>query len=217
MSTNAPDSPGALHDALADDHAPRPAAAYDANVLRMQLAILRREAAARAKAEREITAEHEATTQAATSSADAALGATRKKYSVEIEATRREHAALVQKADAFAATELKKLDDARQARGKSLQVACAKKLVDLKEEADFAAMAANETAKSKSKLPLVAFAKGEGELGRSVAQLDEALAAAIEATAMAMREAEVTMREILARPLPVVLRDAVFRLMLPYL
>ena len=178
MSTNAPDSPGALHDAPADDHAPRPAAAYDANVLRMQLAILRREAAARAKAEREITAEHEAATQTAISSADAALGATRKKYSVEIEATRREHAALVQKADAFAATELKKLDDARQARGKSLQVACAKKLVDLKEEADFAAMAANETAKSKSKLPLVAFAKGEGELGRSVAQLDEALAAA---------------------------------------
>ena len=46
---------------------------------------------------------------------------------------------------------------------------------------------------------------------------DEALAKAIRETAVKMGEVEVTLQEILARPLPVVLRDAVFRLMLPYL
>ena len=178
MSTNAPDSPALLVADQADGPPSQPPSAYDATVLREQLAVLRREAAVRAKAEREITAEHEAATQAATSTADAALASTRKRYAVEIETARREHAAVLQKADAFAATERKKLDDARQARAKSLQAACAKKLADLKEEADFAGMAANETAKARLKQPVIAFAKAEGEIGRTVAQFDEAVAAA---------------------------------------
>jgi hypothetical protein len=178
VSTNAPDSPALLVADQADGPPSQRPSAYDATVLREQMAILRREAAVRAKAEREITTEHEAATQAATSTADAALSSTRKRYAAEIETARREHAAVLQKADAFAATERKKLDDARQARAKSLQVACAKKVADLKEEADFAGMAANETAKARLKQPVTAFAKAEGEIGRTVAQLDEAEAAA---------------------------------------
>ncbi|MFM7138495.1 MAG: hypothetical protein ACKO1M_15745, partial [Planctomycetota bacterium] len=175
MSTNAADFP-ASSIATAAAEAPRLASAYDANVLREQMAILRRESAVRAKAEREIVAEHEAATQAATAAADAALASTKKKHLTEIESARREHGAVLQKADAFAVAELKKLDDARQARAKLLQAACSKQVAELKEEAQFAGMAANEVAKTKSKQPLAIFAKGESEIGRAVAQLEEAVA-----------------------------------------
>jgi hypothetical protein len=220
VSTNAPDSPAAPIAVTADGPQPQPASAYDAPVLREQMAILRRESATRAKAEREITAEHETATEAATSSATAALASTRKKYAAEIETARREHAAVLQKADAFATTELKKLDDARQARAKSLQVACAKKVADLKEEADFAGMAANETAKAGLKQPVIAFAKGESEIGRTVAQLDEAVAAAAKqlakrgvksAAPVADEPASIPPEELPADPLKelATLRDAV--------
>ncbi|MBM4059234.1 MAG: hypothetical protein FJ275_13530, partial [Planctomycetes bacterium] len=154
------------------------AASYHPTVLREQMAILRREAAARAKAENEITAEHEAETEQARSTADKSLAATRKKYAVEIDSAKHEHAALVQKADAFLAAERKKLDEARQARAKSLEVACGKKLADLKEDMEFQDLSATSVHKDQAKQPLVAFAKAEKELARTLAQFDEAVAAA---------------------------------------
>lgn len=176
MSTNAPPFPatGAAEAAVEKSAA----SAYHPEVLREQLAILRREAATRAKAENEIVAEHDAETAQTRSAADKALAATRHKHTGEIEAARREHAAVIQKADAFEAAERKKLDEARRARAKSLETGAAAKIQDLKEQEGFDALQAAETGKDRLKQPLVAFAKADKEIGRHLGQLDDALAAA---------------------------------------
>ena len=175
MSTDPADSVAAITAA-----APAPCArsAYTPGVLREQMALLRRESALRAKAEQDIAAEHAAALDQTASAAEAALAATWQRHTAEIEAARREHAAVVHKAETFLAAERKKLDDGRQARVKSLQAACARQVAELEEEAEFAALAASSVAKDKAKQPLVAFAKGEGEIARTVALFDEALAAA---------------------------------------
>jgi DNA segregation ATPase FtsK/SpoIIIE, S-DNA-T family len=152
--------------------------AYHPDVLREQLAILRREAAARAQGEREIASEHEQETAAARAAADKALAATRKKYAAEIDSTKREHAAVLQKVEAFEASERRKLDEGRAARAKSLETAAAVKTKDLREEEGFEAMQAKETSKDRLKQPAAGFAKAEKEVGRSLGQLDEAVAAA---------------------------------------
>jgi len=177
VSTNAPAQPASEAPAAAMAAAPR-RRAYRPDVLREQMAILRKEAAVRAKAEHEITSEHESETGAARAAADKALAATRQKYSAEIEATRREHAATRQKAEAFQAAERRKLDEGRAARAKSLETAAAAKANELKEEEGFEAMQAKETSKDRLKQPVAGFAKAEKEVGLSLGQLDEAMAAA---------------------------------------
>jgi len=177
-TSSAPASPFSDSDVPAAGAAPRPPSAYAPGVLREQMALLRRESAVRAKAETEITAEYQTARDETSSAAAAALDATRKRHAAEIEATRRKHAEVVREAEAFLATNRKKLDADRQARAKNHQVTCAKKVADLKEEADFATMAATSVAKDRAKQPLVSFAKGEGEVGRAAAQFDEALSAA---------------------------------------
>jgi DNA segregation ATPase FtsK/SpoIIIE, S-DNA-T family len=177
VSTNAtePTSPDQLADQQPRAMSPPPA--YDPTVLRDQMAVLRRESATRATAENEIVAEFEATAAAARAEAEQALSATRRKATAEIEATKREHAAVRQKADAFLAAERKKLDDARAVRAKSLQAGCGKKLVDLKEDVEFQNLSATSVHKDRLKQPLIAFAKAEKEVARSLGQLDEAVAA----------------------------------------
>jgi S-DNA-T family DNA segregation ATPase FtsK/SpoIIIE len=182
VSTNAsePVSPD-IPDDLAVHEKPvaaGPPPAYDPSVLREQMAVLRREAATRAKAEDEIVAEYDTTVADARATADKAVATTRRKYATEIEATKREYAAVRQKAEAFLAAERKKLDDARGARAKSLEVACGKKLADLKEDVEFQNLSATSVHKDRLKQPLVVFAKGEKELARALGQLDEAVAAA---------------------------------------
>ncbi len=152
--------------------------AYHPDVLREQMAILRQEAAARAKGEREIATEHESETAAARAAGDKALAATRKKYAAEIEATKREHAAVRQKVEAFQAAEKRKLDEGRAARAKLLETQAAAKAHDLKEQDGFDAIQAKETSKDRLKQPLVLFAKADKEVSRSLGQLDEAAAAA---------------------------------------
>jgi len=153
-----------------------PAPAYTAPVLRDQMAILRRESAVRAAAENEITTEHNDETAAAREAADKAVAATRKKYTAEIEATQREYATVVQKADAFLAAERKKLDDARQAKAKSITNSGAKQLADLQEEEGFDKLRENETRKQRVQQPKLGHAKAENEIARMLAQLDEAVA-----------------------------------------
>ena len=183
MSTDTPESSPAEPALESPAEAPVPPApasrsAYHPDVLREQMAILREESSARASSEATIAAEHESVTTTAARKAERALEALRRKGDAELAALRTEHAAVVKKADAFLASEQKKLDDQRQARAKALEAGFAAKAKDLKEQEDFDALSANETHKDKAKRPLLIHAKAEKEITRTLAQFDEVVEAA---------------------------------------
>ncbi len=178
MSTNAPESPPSENALEQAKPMASPPEAYTAVVLREQMTLLRREAAVRATAENEINAEHESSVSKAKSQAEAALAATRKRYASEIEAARQEHATLVKKADAFQVAEQKKLNEVRQAKAKSIEVACKKKLIDLKEEAQFAELSENSVYKERSQKPKLIFRKTEQEVDRGLRAVREAITTA---------------------------------------
>jgi S-DNA-T family DNA segregation ATPase FtsK/SpoIIIE len=152
--------------------------AYHPDVLREQMAILRREASARASSEDEIVAAYESATTAIRRQAETALTTVQRDKTAAIETLRKQHAAAVEKADAFLAAERKKLDDQRAARAKALETSLAAKVTELKEQEEFEALSANETHKDRAKQPLMVHAKAEKEIQRSLSQLDEALAVA---------------------------------------
>ncbi len=148
-------------------------AAYDPDVLREQMAILRRESAARAGSENEITAEHEKAVARTQSEAERSLAATRKQRTAEIEAATKEYAAVLQKADAFLAAEQKKLDDGRQARAKAIAADAARKLKDLQDDEGFDKLRENEQRKTRGQQPKLLAAKAEKDMARGLGQLDE--------------------------------------------
>ncbi len=148
--------------------------AYDRNLLRGQIDILRREAATRARLENEIHAEHETRSADVRTKAKAELEATHGKYTAEIEATQREYAAVLQKADAFLAAERKKVDEQRAETDKKIARKADALAVQTQEEDAFEEGSFREVFKEKKKDPLRLFAKGEKDLARSLAQIDEA-------------------------------------------
>ncbi|MCE9630801.1 MAG: cell division protein FtsK [Planctomycetia bacterium] len=146
---------------------------YDRTLLRSQIDILRREAATRARLENEIHEEHETRVAAARRKSETSLAATHEKYAGEIEATKREYAAVLQKAAAYLAAEQKKLDDQRAAMVKKIGRDSDTLVQQTKEEDQFEEGSFREVFKEKKKDPLRLFAKGEKDLARSVAQIDE--------------------------------------------
>ena len=151
---------------------------YHPYVLRAQMAILRREAAARAESEAEINAAYETATAAARDAADRALAATREKHAADIESTRRKHAEVQRQAEEFRTTEQKKLDEFRRSKTKAIKAACEQRVIDLKEEEDFEQMRFKEVVKSKAHEPQHLAAAAEQKLAAALAQLDEAASAA---------------------------------------
>ena len=151
---------------------------YHPDVLRAQMAILRREAAARAESEAEINAAYETATAAARDAAERALAATREKHAAEIESTRRKHAEVQRQAEEFRTTEQKKLDEFRRSKTKAIKAACEQRVNDLKEEEDFEQMRFKEVVKSKAHEPQQLAAAAEQKLAAALAQLDEAASAA---------------------------------------
>ncbi|MFM8497102.1 MAG: hypothetical protein ACKOEM_16525, partial [Planctomycetia bacterium] len=151
-----------------------PASPYDRDVLRSQMEILRREAAVRAKLESEITTEHEAERTAAEQDATEKLAATRQKYAREIEATKREYAALLQQVAAQAAAEQKKLDEQRKDFAAKILRTAASQQAQLKEDEQYEDASFREICKEKRKDPVRLFAKSEKELTRTLSHLDEA-------------------------------------------
>jgi len=145
--------------------------AYHPGVLREQMTVLRRAAAARAKAEAEITATHDSATTAARDDAERALAATRQKHAAEIEATRRKHAEVRQQAEDFRAAEQKKLDDGRQAKLKAIMGQCAGKLTELNETETFEQIRFKEVVKSKATEPQQAAQALEQKLSAALGQL----------------------------------------------
>ena len=160
-----------MADAPAD---PVPATPYDRDLLRSQMQILRREAAARAKLENEITAEHAAEREAARTEAEQQLIATRQKYAREIEAAKREYAAVLQQVAAQAAAEQKKLDEQRKSYATTILRTFAAQDKQLKEDDQYEDASFREICKEKRKDPLRLYAKSEKELSKTLSQLDEA-------------------------------------------
>ncbi len=149
---------------------------YDPDVLREQIRILRRESAARAKAENEITSEYDEEVTRVTKASEKALEAARGKYANEIQVTRREYEMLLEKADAFLAAEQKKLDDGRNARAKAINAGLARMLAELQDDEGFDKLRENESRKTRGQQPKLVAAKSEKDLARGLAQLDDAAA-----------------------------------------
>jgi len=147
--------------------------AYDRDLLRSQIQILREAAATRSRLEKEIAAEHEQETGRTRSEADAALAATRKKFAAAIEATKQEYASVLQKTKALAASEQKKLDDQRQALTASLTKTAEKEAHQAREDDQFETGSAREVFKEKRKDPARLFAKAEKDIARVASQLAE--------------------------------------------
>jgi energy-coupling factor transporter ATP-binding protein EcfA2 len=165
----------------AQDAAPAPApdaSAYDRDLLRQQMEILRRESAVRGRLENEIAAEHEAEVSQTRTEAESALAAAQRKYATEIEATRREYAAVVAKTKATAEAERKKLDEQRAKFAAALDNELKKQQAKLKEDDDWDAAQERTTHKERRKQPALLFAKDDKALKRSVDQVAEAVAAA---------------------------------------
>jgi energy-coupling factor transporter ATP-binding protein EcfA2 len=152
--------------------------AYDRDLLRSQMEVLRTAAAMRARLENEIAAEHEATVTKTRADADAALVATKRKYATEIEATKREYAALLQKADAYLAAERTKLDEQRKTMAAQVAKLCEKEERQAKEDDQFDEMSIKEKHKEDRKQPARLFAKDEKETARAVSQISESEAKA---------------------------------------
>ncbi len=170
MSTDVPD-----HVTNADDE-PVVKAAYTPDVLRGLMVILRRVSAIRAKLESEITREHEAEVSQILAESGRALGALRTKYDSEIATARQEFATVLQKADVFHTTELKKLGELKDARSKLINSQCARVLADLNDDEGFDKLREGESRKSRGQQPKLIAAKAEKELARGLGQLEEAVA-----------------------------------------
>jgi energy-coupling factor transporter ATP-binding protein EcfA2 len=147
--------------------------AYDRDLLRSQIQILREASATRARLEKEIISEHEQETGRTKSEADAALAATRKKFTAAIEATKQEYAAVLQKTKALAASEQKKLDDQRQVLTASITKTADKEAHQAREDDQFETGSAREVFKEKRKDPARLFAKAEKDIARVASQLAE--------------------------------------------
>ncbi len=177
MSATAPET-AASETAASPAARAEPRTAYRPDVLRQQMAILRRESAARAKAEADIAAAYEAATAAARETAERSLAATRQKHAAEIEATRRKHAEVERQAEEYRAAEQKKLDDVRQARTKAIKGECAQRVDDLNETETFEQIRFKEVVKSKAPEPQQAAVALDQKLSAALAQLREAAGAA---------------------------------------
>ena len=90
--------------------------AYDRDLLRTQIDILRRAAALRSRLENEISIEHEAATSHASTHAEQLLAAIKQKYKSDTSVTQKEYEAVVQQLNAAATADQQKLELQRTIR-----------------------------------------------------------------------------------------------------
>lgn len=148
--------------------------AYDRDLLREQLLRLRKAAVTRSQLEQEITTEHEKETVAARKHADATISALEKTYSSESDALRREHAAVIQKADAEAVAERSKLDTQAKGFAATIERNWEQQTEQLKGDAQFEDNSTKEVFKDKRKEPGITLQRTEKSLAAIAVQLGEA-------------------------------------------
>ncbi|MFN6189498.1 MAG: FtsK/SpoIIIE domain-containing protein [Planctomycetia bacterium] len=172
-TTSPPDadiSPIGEHPAAAD----ATPGSYSRETLRSQIELLRREAAVRARLEKEIVAEHEDERKATLAQAEQKTAATNQHYAREMEATKQEYKAILQKLAAQAAADQQKLDQQRKTVGTTIARTSDKQARQLQEDDQFEEGSFKEIYKEKRKDPVKLFMKVEKELGRTLGQLDAA-------------------------------------------
>jgi energy-coupling factor transporter ATP-binding protein EcfA2 len=148
--------------------------AYDRELLRQQIQRLRQAAAERSRLEHEIASEHETETVAARQQAETMLAGVEEKYTRESEATRREHAAVIEKAEAEAVGDRTKLDTQRKGFAATINRNWENQQVQLKDEAQFDENSSKEVFKEKRREPGKILRRAENELAAVATQLDEA-------------------------------------------
>jgi energy-coupling factor transporter ATP-binding protein EcfA2 len=153
--------------------------AYDRELLRQQITRLRQAAAVRSRLEHEITSEYETETTTARQQAETALAAVEEKFTGETDATRREHAAVIQKADADAAADRSKLETQRKGFAATINRNWENQDRQFKEDAQFDEGSSREVFKEKRTEPAKILRRSEKELASVAAQLDEADASSL--------------------------------------
>ncbi|NDC62576.1 MAG: hypothetical protein EBZ59_00990, partial [Planctomycetia bacterium] len=174
-------TPGQIADAMPpagaspeDDTPPRGPPAYDRDLLRAQIDILRRASAERAKLEVEIRDEHDKETAAARNEAKKGIEATRAKYEREIEAARREYAAVLERLDAQAAAEGTKLDQQRDTLSAQIGRNASRHEAKLQEDDQFDEGQEREVYKEKRRDPVRLCDRSEKKLAKDSSEVDEA-------------------------------------------
>ncbi len=173
MSSNAADS--SLPEASSATASAR--SAYHPDVLREQMQILRREAAARAESESRIHSSFESATTSIRAAADRELADVQKKGAADIEAAVRKHGELKRQAEAWRAAEQKKIDDYRQAKTREYTKACEEAVTELKEEEVFEQVRFKQVAGEKALEPQQAARSWEQKLATALTQINTETAA----------------------------------------
>jgi hypothetical protein len=150
------------------------ATAYDRDLLREQMEILRRESVVRAGLEKEIRTEHETVTVKVRTESEQAITAARSRYGGEIEAARREHAALLHKAEAYEKAERKKADDRLKTDSVAVKRRFEQAMRQADEEDSFEESSLTEVHRDKRKDPQRLFVKAGRDASASLAQIGDA-------------------------------------------
>lgn len=173
MSSNAADSsPREVSTATASARS-----AYHPDVLREQMQILRREAAARAESENRIHSTFESETTSIRAAADRELTEVRRKGAADIDAALRKHDEIRRQAEAWRAAEQKKIDEYRQAKTRECAKACDEAVTELKEEEVFEQVRFKQVASEKALEPQKAARSWEQKLAAALTQINAEAAA----------------------------------------
>ena len=163
--------------------------AYHPDVLREQMQILRRESATRAESENAISSTVESATTSIRAAADRELADVRTKGAADIEAAVRKHDEVKRQADAWRATEQKKIDEFRQAKTREYTKACDEAVTELKEEEVFEQVRFKQVAGEKALEPQKAARSWEQKLAAALTQINaEASAVAKQLAAWGVKD-----------------------------
>ena len=147
--------------------------AYDRDLLRTQIDILRRAAALRSRLENEISIEHEAATSHASTHAEQLLAVIKTKYKSDTSVTQKEYEAVVQQLNAAATADQQKLELQRTIRLAEIVRQHESKHKKLEEDYQFEEGSYKEVYKDKRKQPVKQFLAAEKELAKTTSQIDE--------------------------------------------
>ena len=152
---------------------PQARSAFHPDVLRDQIAVLRREAASRSKAEQAIADTAEAAVTAIQAEANRALADTRTKHNAEIEAAKRKHEEVKRQVEQWRAGEQAKIDEHLKSKSRELAKKCDEAVTELKEEEVFEQVRFKEVVQAKMQEPKQAVRSWEQKLTGALAQLEK--------------------------------------------
>ena len=154
--------------------------AYDRDILRRQVELLRAAAATRARLENEIVAERDREVAAAKEEAKGGIAATTAKHQQEIEAAKKEYDAVLKRLQSQGAAEQQKIDEQRKTKAAAIDRACDEQSTKIREDSEFEQGSVKEVFKEKRNDPPKLLARAEKDHALWGSQLDEAVGKAKE-------------------------------------